>query len=205
MTHGDNNGLVLPPKIAPTQVVVLPIAMHKPGVIEKAEELVARLKAAGIRVMTDVSDQSPGWKFAEYEMKGIPLRIEIGPRDIEANQCVAVRRDNGEKSVVSLDDLENGVAELLEAVQAGLFDKAKKNLSENTRAAHSLEEVKEIIDTVGGFVKTMWCGDLECEMRMKEEAGVSSRCIPFAQENLGDVCPICGKPAKCMVVWGVAY
>ncbi len=204
MTHGDNNGLVLPPKIAPTQVIVLPIAMHKPGVVEKAEELVATLKAAGIRVKSDVSDQSPGWKFAEYEMKGIPLRIEIGPRDIENNQCVAVRRDNGEKVTVSLDDLAASVSELLDTVQKGLYDKAKKNLTDNTHPATSLDEVREIIDR-GGFVKTMWCGELDCELKMKEEIGISSRCIPFEQEQISDVCPICGKPAKHMVVWGVAY
>lgn len=204
MTHGDNNGLVLPPKIAPTQVIVLPIAMHKEGVIEKAQELTERLRAAGIRVKCDSSDQSPGWKFAEYEMKGVPLRIEIGPRDIENGQCIAARRDNGEKTTIALEHLEAAVSELLEAVQKGLYDKAKKNLTENTHAARDLDEAKEIIAR-GGFVKTMWCGELDCELKMKEDLGVSSRCIPFAQENLGDTCPICGKKAKHMVVWGVAY
>jgi len=205
MTHGDNNGLVLPPRIAPTQVIVLPIAQHKPGVTEKAEELVARLKAAGIRVKGDFSDNSPGWKFAEYEMKGVPLRVELGPKDIDAGQCVCVRRDNGEKTGVPLSELEAKIPELLEAVQKGLYDKARKNLDEHSYTATSLEEVKEIIDTKGGFVKTMWCGDLDCELAMKDKAGVSSRCIPFEQEHIADTCPVCGRKAEKMVVWGVAY
>ncbi|MBE6949057.1 MAG: proline--tRNA ligase [Ruminococcaceae bacterium] len=205
MTHGDNNGLVLPPKIAPTQVVVIPVASHKPGVIDKAQELTDRLKAAGVRVKIDVSDQSPGWKFAEYEMKGIPLRIEIGPRDIENNQCMTARRDSGEKKVVSLEELETAIPALLDDIQTGLFNKALANRENNTWAATSMEEAKEIIDTKGGFIKTMWCGDLECEMKMKEEVGVSSRCMPFAQEHISDTCPCCGKPAEKMVVWGVAY
>ena len=205
MTHGDNNGLVLPPKIAPTQVIVIPVAAHKPGVTEKAQELVDRLKAAGIRVKIDTSDNSPGWKFAEYEMKGVPLRVEIGPKDMENNQCMAVRRDNGEKSVISLDELETAVEKALEDVQAGLYNKAYANLSENTRPATTMEEAKEIIDTKGGFIKTMWCGDLDCELKMKEDVGVSSRCIPFRQEHIADTCPVCGKKAEKMVVWGVAY
>ncbi len=205
MTHGDNNGLVLPPRIAPTQVVVIPVASHKPGVIDKAQELTDRLKAAGVRVKIDVSEQSPGWKFAEYEMKGIPLRIEIGPRDIENNQCMTARRDSGEKQVVSLDELETAIPALLEDIQTGLFNKALANRENNTWSATTMEEAKEIIDTKGGFIKTMWCGDLECEMKMKEDVGVSSRCIPFEQEHISDTCPCCGKPAEKMVVWGVAY
>ena len=205
MTHGDNSGLVLPPHIAPIQVIVLPIAAHKPGVTEKAEELVARLKAAGLRAQGDFSDNSPGWKFANWEMKGVPLRVEIGPKDIEAGHCVAVRRDNGEKITVALDELEARIPELLETVQQGLFDKAKRNLDEHTYAAHSLAEAKELQEKNGGFIKTMWCGDLACELEMKDKAGMSSRCIPFEQEHLDDVCPVCGKPAKCMIYWGVAY
>ena len=205
MTHGDNNGLVLPPKIAPIQVIVLPIAQHKEGVAENAEKLVSRLKALGLRVKGDFSENSPGWKFAEYEMKGVPLRIEIGPKDIEAGQCVCVRRDNGEKTVVALTELETRVPELLDAVQAGLYVKAKRNLDEHTYTAVTPEEVKDIVETKGGFVKTMWCGDTECELAMKEKAGVSSRCIPFEQETLGETCPVCGKPAKKMIIWGVAY
>ena len=205
MTHGDNNGLVLPPHIAPIQVVVLPIAAHKPGVTEKAQELVDRLKAAGIRVKGDFSDNSPGWKFANWEMKGVPLRIEIGPKDMENNQCVAVRRDNREKAFVSLDELETRIPQLLEDVQQGLFDKAKANLDSHTFPAFSLEEAKQLQEQRGGFIKTMWCGSLECEMKMKEQAGMTSRCIPFEQEHLADTCPICGREAKKMIYWGVAY
>ncbi len=205
MTHGDNNGLVLPPKVAPIQAVIIPIAMHKEGVVDRAKELEAKLKAAGIRVKCDVSDQSPGWKFAEYEMKGVPLRIELGPRDIEAGQCVAVSRATGEKRTVPLEGIEARVPELLDTVHKELYEKALKNLNDNTRAVTSMEEAKKVISEQGGFIKMMWCGDLECEMRMKDEVGVSSRCMPFAQERLGDTCPVCGKPAKAMVVWGVAY
>ncbi len=205
MTHGDNSGLVLPPKIAPVQVVVIPIAMHKEGVREKAEELVARLKAAGLRVRIDVSDNSPGWKFAEYEMKGVPLRIEIGPKDMESGQCVAVRRDSGEKAAVSLSELEAKTKELLDAVQRGLFDKAKRNLEENTFDAETADDIKGIIETKGGFVRTKWCGDTECELKLKEYAGVSSRCMPLEQDGRAGVCPVCGKPSDTTIIWGVAY
>lgn len=205
MTHGDNNGLVLPPKIAPIQVVVLPIAQHKPGVLEGATALRDRLVAAGFRVKMDDSDNSMGWKCAEYEMKGVPLRVECGPRDLENGQCVLIRRNDGEKTVVKLEELEQAVAKELELVHQGMFAKAKKNLDEHIYEAHSLEEAKELQEKNGGFIKTMWCGDLECEMKMKEVAGMSSRCMPFQQEHLSDVCPICGKPAKKMVYWGVAY
>ncbi|MGN8969717.1 proline--tRNA ligase [Intestinimonas sp. HCP28S3_D6] len=205
MTHGDNNGLVLPPRIAPIQVVIIPVAQHKEGVLEANRAVMDRLVKAGFRVKMDDSDQSAGWKFAEYEMKGIPLRLELGPKDIEKNQCVLVRRDSGEKSFVSLDGIEDTVAAMLDSIHDGLYAKAKKNLEDNTYACSSLEEVREKMQERSGFAKTMWCGDEACEIRMKEEAGVTSRCIPFAQEHLGDVCPICGKPAKHMVYWGVAY
>ena len=205
MTHGDNNGLVLPPRIAPIQVVIIPVAQHKAGVLEANRAVMDRLAKAGFRVRMDDSDQSAGWKFAEYEMKGIPLRLELGPKDMEKNQCVLVRRDSGEKSFVSLDGIEDTVASMLDAIHDGLYARAKKNLEDNTYACSSLEEVREKMQERGGFAKTMWCGDEACEIRMKEEAGVTSRCIPFAQEHLGDVCPICGKPAKHMIYWGVAY
>ncbi|MCI8478366.1 MAG: proline--tRNA ligase [Oscillospiraceae bacterium] len=205
MTHGDNNGLVLPPKIAPMQIIIIPVAQHKPGVLEACQRVLEQLTVAGLRVKLDSSDQSPGWKFAEYEMKGVPLRLELGPKDMEKGQCVLVRRDSGEKSFVSLEGIEETAAKLLDAVQDGLFARAKRNLEENTYACATLEEVKEKMAVQGGFAKTMWCGDEACELRMKEEAGVSSRCIPFAQEHLGDTCAICGKPAKHMVYWGVAY
>ena len=205
MTHGDNNGLNLPPRIAPTQVIIIPVAAHKEGVLDKAAELVTRLKEAGIRVKSDTSDQSPGWKFAEHEMKGVPLRIEIGPKDIENNQCMAAIRFSGEKIAIPLPELEEKVTELLEVIQESLYNRAKENLTKNTRNATTLDEVKEIMKEHGGFVNTMWCGGLECEMQMKEQAGVTSRCIPFEQEKVGDVCPICKQPSDTMVVWGVAY
>ena len=205
MTHGDNNGLVLPPAVAPIQVIVVPVAAHKPGVLEKAQELLVALKSAGIRAKIDDSDNSLGWKCAQWEMKGVPLRLELGPRDIENGQCVCVRRDNFEKISVSLDELTATVPELLVTVQQGLFDKAKQNLDSHIFEAHSLEEAKRLQEEHGGFIKTMWCGDLECELAMKEKAGMTSRCIPFEQEHLGDTCPICGKPAKHMIYWGVAY
>ena len=205
MTHGDNNGLVLPPRIAPIQAMVIPVAQHKPGVLDAAQGLLDRLKAAGIRAKMDASDQSMGWKAAEYEMKGIPLRVEIGPKDMEQNQCVLVRRDNGEKVFISLDELETAVPATLDAIHDGLYQRAKKNLEDHIFEAHSLEEAKQLQEEHGGFIKTMWCGELECEMKMKEEAGMTSRCIPFAQEHLGDTCPICGRAAKKMIYWGVAY
>lgn len=205
MTHGDNNGLILPPKIAPIQVALIPIAQHKPGVLEKIAVLAERLKQAGFRIKVDDSEQSPGWKFAEYEMKGVPLRLELGPKDLESNQCVLVRRDNGEKSFISLDNLEQEVDAHLTAVHNGLFQKAKQNLEEHIFPAYSVEEAKQLQQEKGGFIKTMWCGEEACEIVMKEQAGMTSRCIPFQQEHLADTCPICGKPAKKMIYWGVAY
>ncbi|MDD3164856.1 MAG: His/Gly/Thr/Pro-type tRNA ligase C-terminal domain-containing protein, partial [Oscillospiraceae bacterium] len=205
MTHGDNNGLVLPPKIAPIQVIVVPVAQHKQGVIEAASALCDRLKAAGLRAKIDVSENSLGWKCAEYEMKGVPLRVEIGPKDMAQEQCVMVRRDNGEKTFVPLAELENVAAQLLENVHQNLYDQAAKNLTEHTYAASTLEQAKQLQQEKGGFIKTMWCGEEACEIAMKERAGMSSRCIPLEQENLGAVCPICGKPAKKMIYWGVAY
>ena len=205
MTHGDDNGLVLPPAVAPIQVVVLPIAFHKGGVLEQAKALCDALRAAGLRVKLDDSDASPGWKFSEYEMKGVPLRVEIGPRDIEAGTCVVVSRDNREKTVVAMDELAQRVSELLETYRARLYEKALQNREARTTAARTMEEIKEQSAAGNGFIKTMWCGELACEEAMKEQAGLTSRCMPFAQENLGDVCPICGKPAKTMVIWGKAY
>ena len=204
MTHGDNNGLVLPPMIAPIQVVVLPVAQHKPGVLEGAAAIRERLIQAGLRVKMDDSDNSMGWKCAEYEMKGVPLRIECGPRDLENGQCVLVRRTDREKVFVKLEELETAVAEQMQIIQQQMFDKAKKNLDDHIYEAHSLEEAKELQERNGGYIKTMWCGSLECEMAMKEKAGMSSRCIPFAQEKLDTVCACCGKPADKMIYWGIA-
>ena len=205
MTHGDDNGLVLPPAVAPTQLVILPIAQHKPGVLEKAAELRDRLSAVA-RVKMDDSDNSAGWKFAEYEMKGVPLRLEIGPKDIEAGQCVLVRRDNREKVVVKLEDLETVVPQMLKDVHNALYQKALENRERRTFACTSMDEIAAKLQENGdGFVKAMWCGDEECEDKVKEVTGVGSRCIPFDQENLSDRCVCCGKPAQHMVLWGKAY
>lgn len=204
MTHGDDNGLSLPPAVAPVQVVVLPVAQHKEGVLEKAGALTERLSEK-FRVKMDDSDNSPGWKFAQYEMKGVPLRLEIGPKDIEKNQCVLVRRDTREKYFVSLDEIEDKITELLKAVHDGLYQKALENREKRTYSAVTLEELKALADANNGFFKAMWCGELACELKLKDEVGVSSRCMPFEQEQLSDNCVCCGKPAKSMVVWGKAY
>lgn len=204
MTHGDNNGLVLPPDVAPIQVVIVPAAQHKEGVLEAANAIKDRL-AGFCRVKLDDSENSAGWKFAEYEMKGVPLRLEIGPRDIAQNQCVLVRRDNREKYFVSLDELETKIPELLKAVRDGLYESALENRERRTYTAHNLDEFIELANTKSGFIKSMWCGDRTCEDKLKEVAGVSSRCIPFEQEQIGDTCPVCGKHADKMVYWGKAY
>lgn len=205
MTHGDDNGLVLPPAVAPIQAVIVPIAQHKPGVLEKAEEIRAKLSSS-VRVKTDDSDNSPGWKFSEYEMKGVPVRIEIGPRDIENNQCVLVTRHNNEKTIVSLDNLEQEVNAKLKEVHDGLYKKALENREKKTYSCTTLDEITKALEENGdGFIKAMWCGDEECEDKVKELTGVGSRCIPFEQENLSDKCVCCGKPAKHMVYWGKAY
>lgn len=207
MTHGDNNGLALPPAVAPTQVIIVPVAQKKPGVLQKANELFDTLKKAGLRVKLDDSDQSPGWKFAQYEMKGVPVRIEIGPRDIENNSCVVVTRHNREKTVVKLDDdFARNIAESLEKVRDGLYERALKNREEHTYKCTSLDEITNTLKEKGdGFVKAMWCGSEECEKKIKELTGVGSRCIPFEQEDISDTCICCGKKAKHMVVWGKAY
>ena len=204
MTHGDDNGLVLPPAIAPIQVVIVPIASHKEGVVEKATEICENLKKI-CRVKLDNSDQTPGWKFAEYEMKGVPLRIEIGPRDIENNQCVVVRRDNREKIFVNLDEIETRIPEILAEYNTALYNKALAHREEMTYDAKTLDEIKEIADTKPGFIRAMWCGDRECEDKLKEVAGITSRCAPFEQEHISDTCVCCGKKADKMLYWGKAY
>ena len=203
MVHGDNSGLVLPPKIAPTQVMIIPIAQHKEGVLDKAYELKARL--SDFRVKVDDSEKSPGWKFSEAEMRGIPVRIELGPKDIEANQAVIVRRDTREKQIVSLDELEVKVAETLEAMQKEMLERARAHRENHTYTAVNYDEFKETVASKPGFVKAMWCGDRACEDKIKEETTATSRCMPFEQEHLSDVCVCCGKPAKAMVYWGKAY
>ncbi|HIW72778.1 MAG TPA: proline--tRNA ligase, partial [Firmicutes bacterium] len=205
MAHGDDNGLVLPPAVAPIQVVILPIAQHKPGVLEKAAELKGRLSAVA-RVKVDDSENSAGWKFAEYEMKGVPLRLEIGPKDIENNQCVLVCRHNREKHVVPLDELETAVPALLQQVHDGLYQKALDNRRRRTWACTSLDEITRVLEEKGdGFIEAMWCGDEACEDAVKEKTGVGSRCIPFEQKHLADTCVCCGRPARQMVVWAKAY
>lgn len=205
MTHGDNDGLVLPPAIAPIQVVIVPIAAHKPGVIEKATELYNMLLDSGIRVKLDTSDNSAGWKFAQYEMKGVPLRLEIGPKDIENSQCVLVRRDNREKSFVKLDNLSKSVEDLLKSVHDSIYQRALENMNRRTYIAKTYEEMQKLSEKREGFIKTMWCGDEACEKKVKDELVMSSRCMPLEQEHFSDVCPICGKPAKHSIIWGVAY
>ena len=206
MTHGDNNGLVLPPAVAPIQAVIIPVAAHKPGVLEKANELKDTLAAAGIRVKLDDSDNSPGWKFSEYEMKGVPVRIELGPRDIESGNCVLVTRHNREKTVTPLENVADAVREKLTEVRDALYKNALENRERRTYACRTMDEITKALEEKGdGFVKAMWCGDEACEDKVKEVTGVGSRCIPFEQEQLSDVCVCCGKPAKCMVMWGKAY
>lgn len=204
MTHGDDNGLVLPPVVAPIQVVIIPAAQHKEGVLEANRALLDRLKGK-FRVKLDDSENSPGWKFAEYEMKGVPLRIELGPRDIAAGQCVMVTRHNMEKEIVPLDRVEEAVAEKLQAVRDGMYEKALANRERRTYSCTTLDEIRETLKQGDGFVKAMWCGDPECEDRVKAETGVGSRCIPLDQEHIADTCVCCGRPAKHMVYWGIAY
>ena len=205
MTHGDDNGLVLPPRIAPVQAVVVPVAQQKPGVIEAATALYNTLAAAGVRVKLDASDRSLGWKCAEYEMRGVPVRVEIGPRDMASGSCCLVRRDTGEKTVVSTEELAGAVAKLLDDIHDSLYQRARKNLEDNTFDLNSWEEVRDMAAGKGGFARTKWCGSLECELAMKEKAGVSSRCIPFEQSGTTGKCPVCGRECTTDIYWGVAY
>ncbi|MBR6558307.1 MAG: proline--tRNA ligase [Clostridia bacterium] len=206
MTHGDDNGLVLPPAVAPIQVVIIPVAQHKEGVLEKAREVEAQLRAAGIRVKLDDSDNSAGWKYSEYEMKGVPVRLELGPRDIEAGQCVLVARHNREKTFVSLEGIEKAVQDCLESVRNGMYQRALENRESRTYNCTTVDEINAALAANGdGFVRAMWCGDEECEDKIKELTGVGSRCIPLQGEAISDVCACCGKPAKHLVYWGKAY
>ncbi len=204
MTHGDDNGLVLPPPVAPIQVIVIPCAQHKPGVIEKATEVMEKVNGFA-RAKIDVSDNSPGWKYAEYEMKGVPLRLEIGPRDIEANQCVLVRRDTREKIFVSLDELETKIPELLADITKSLFNKALENRRNRTYTETELDSFIKTANEKSGYIRSHWCGDLECELKLKELADVSSRCMPFGEQDTEGKCICCGKPTDKMVYWGKAY
>lgn len=203
MVHSDNSGLVLPPRVAPVQVAIIPIQQRKEGVLEKAAELKEMLKA--FRVKVDDSDKSPGWKFSEQEMRGIPLRIEVGPKDIEAGRCVICRRDTREKVEVPFEELAGKVQELLEKMQTEMLARARAHRDAHTYVAKNYEEFTQIFREKTGFVKAMWCGCQDCEDKIKEELSVTSRCMPFEQEELSDVCVCCGKPAKKMVYWGKAY
>lgn len=205
MVHGDDSGLVLPPRIAPTQVMVIPIQQKKEGVIEKAQELKERLCKAGITAKLDDTDKSPGWKFSEQEMRGIPTRIEIGPKDLEAGQCVIVRRDTREKILVRLEDVENRVKEVHECMQMEMLERARAHREEHTYEATTYKEFQKTIKEKSGFVKTMWCGELDCELKIKEDTTATSRCMPFEQEPIAETCVCCGKPAKSLVYWGKAY
>lgn len=203
MVHGDDSGLVLPPRIAPVQVCIVPVMQKKEGVLEKAYEIKDML--SNFRVKVDDSDKSPGWKFAEQEMRGIPLRVEMGPRDIEAGQAVIVRRDTREKIIVRFEELKDKIGELLETMQQDMLERARKHLNAHTYSATDYEAFKDAVANKPGFIKAMWCGNQECEDKIKEETTATSRCMPFEQEKLSDVCVCCGKPAKAMVYWGKAY
>lgn len=205
MSHGDDYGLIIPPAVAPIQLIIVPIAQHKEGVLDKAYELEKRLKDS-FRVKLDDSDNSPGWKFNQYEMKGVPLRLEIGPKDIENNRCVIVRRDNHEKTVVSLDNLESEITRLAKELEQAIYDKALANMQARTETLSTMDEIIKSAGEKDGFIKTLWCGDAECEAAMKEQAGLTSRCMPFGeQEDIDGVCPVCGKKAHHRVIWGKAY
>lgn len=204
MVHGDNSGLVLPPAVAPTQVMIIPIAQQKEGVLDKADELKKQLDHLG-RIKIDDSDKSPGWKFSEHEMKGVPVRLEIGPKDIEKNQAVLARRDTGEKKIVSLDNIEEEVKVLLAAIQTDMLEKARVHREDHTFIAKDMDEFEKIIEETPGFIKAMWCGDENCEDEIKEKTGATSRCMPFEQEQVGDTCVCCGKPSDTLVYWGRAY
>ena len=203
MVHGDNSGLVLPPRIAPTQIMIVPIQQKKAGVLDKAFEIKEML--GDFRVRVDDSDKSPGFKFADQEMRGIPVRIEIGPRDIANGRCIIARRDSHEKFECEIAELPQKIAELLPQIQQDMYDRAKKHLEEHTYSAASKEEFETLFATKSGFVKAMWCEDQACEEKIKEDYGVTSRCMPFKQEQISDVCVCCGRPARKMVYWGKAY
>lgn len=205
MVHGDNSGLKLPPRLAPTQLMIIPIAMHKEGVLDKANELKEALLAKGIRVKLDDSDKTPGFKFSECEMRGVPLRLEIGPKDIENNQCILVRRDTGEKIVSSLENIEKEVVSLLEEIQSDMFKRALEHRQAHTYEADTMEEFTEIVENKPGFVKALWCGDRECEDKIKELTQATSRCMPLNGQGKEGKCVCCSKPATKMVYWGRAY
>ncbi|MBO4856311.1 MAG: proline--tRNA ligase [Bacilli bacterium] len=204
MVHGDDNGLVLPPYVAPIQAVVIPVAQQKPGVIPAARELEALLKEAGIRVKLDESDKTPGWKFSEYEMKGVPIRVEIGPRDIENGVVTLAKRNTGEKITVKKEEMVETVKNLIPEIHKEMYEKAYKYLLEHTTEVHNLDELNKALEK-GGYAKMMWCGEEACELKVKELTTATARCMPFNQMAIGDTCPICGKKAKKVVLFAKAY
>ena len=205
MVHGDDNGLVLPPRLAPIQVVIIPIQQNKPGVLEAAREVKKQLEKRGIRVKLDDSDHTPGWKFSEYEMKGVPLRLELGPRDIGQGVAVLAKRNDGEKLTVSLQELDEKIPQVLDQIHEEMYKKALQFLLDHTTEVHTYDELKEVVNVKGGYAKMMWCGEQACEDKIKEETNATSRCMPFNQTHFGDVCPICGKKAKHVVLFAKAY
>lgn len=206
MVHSDNRGLVLPPKMAPIQVVIVPIATNKGGVMEVVDKIADEMKAKGIVVDVDDRDNySPGYKFNDSEMKGIPVRIEIGPKDIEKNQALAFRRDELTKDAISLEGIAETVENLLEDIQANMFNKAKKYRDERTYVANNIDEFVDIMENKRGFAKVMWKNDAENEAKIKELTGATIRVIPFEQENLGDTCFFSGEKADNMVIFAKAY
>ena len=205
MAHGDNRGLKLPPKVAPIQVIIVPIAQHKEGVLEKVYNLNEKLSSK-YRVKVDDRDKySPGYKFNYWEMKGVPIRIEIGPRDIENNECILVRRDKEEKITDKLEKIDKIIGETLEDIHNSMFNECKKSMEEKTTIAYNIDEFKENMDTNQGFIKAMWCGKEECENKIRELTGAKSRCMPFNQEKISNKCVCCGEPAEKMVIWARQY
>lgn len=205
MVHGDDNGLVLPPYVAPTQIVIVPIQQAKAGIMDKCQEIKKRLEAIGLRVKLDDSDRTPGWKFAEYEMKGVPLRIELGPRDLEKNMMMICKRNDGKKELVSIDDLEKAVKKTLQVIHDEMYKKALDHLLNNITEVHTYDELKEVVNNKGGYAKTMWCGCQECEEKIKNDTNAVARCMPFDQQPFADTCPICGKKATKVVLFAKSY
>jgi len=209
MVHGDDKGLVLPPKIAPIQVVIVPIFFsdeEKRAVDVKAKEVQSELRAVNLSVHYDSREQfTPGWKFNEWEMKGVPLRIEIGPKDIREHRVVAARRDTGEKVSIRNDRLVKEVLIILESIQKGLFQRAKSFLESHTSRIDNYDQFKEILREKGGFLRACWCLSQECEDRIKEETGATIRAIPFEDEPVWSDCIYCGKPADKVVYFARAY
>lgn len=205
MAHGDNRGLKLPPKVAPIQVVIVPIAQQKENVLEENKKLNEKLSKKFRTKLDDRDNYSVGYKFNDWEMRGVPVRIEMGPRDIENEQVTLVRRDTQEKMIVKINEVEEKISELLEDIQKSMYEACKQRLKEKTTIALNMEELKKNLDENQGYVKTMWCGNQECEDKVKELTGAPSRCMPFEQEHLSDKCVCCGKEAEHMVVWGRQY